>query len=156
MKKQLLLLATIFCLTSCTTLKPLVNVSSRLDVPDNTQAIVLSETLDKVKEAFKSKGLMIQSLEGGFKTEEILLDEGTRALYKVNQFDDQIRITAFWGITQKVKSQMVVWAGADAASAYDVNAWDQVIYDNTAKRPKKVFDYLIQILTESNLKYSYR
>jgi hypothetical protein len=156
MRKLLSILMILCGLSSCTTYKPLVNVTGRSDIPDNTQAIILSENIDKIKEAFKAKGIMIESLEGGFKTEEILLDEGTRAMYKVNQFDNQVRITAFWGITQKVKSQMIVWAGADAASAYDVNAWDQVIYDNKAARPKRVFDYAVQILNESNFKYSFR
>jgi hypothetical protein len=156
MKKLLLNLVTSAILISCTTYKPLVNVSSRSDVPNNTQAIVINETIDKVKEAFKKNGLMIQSLEGGFKTEEILLDEGTRAMYKVNQFDTELRLTAFWGITQKVKSQIIVWAGAEAASAYDVSAWDQVIYDRKDLRPKAVFDYAVQILVENNIKFSYR
>ena len=98
----------------------------------------------------------MESLEGGFKTDEILLDEGTRAMYKVNQFDNQVRITAFWGITQKVKSQMIIWVGADMASAYDVNAWDQVIYDKNEPRPKRVFDYAVQIISESNLKFTFR
>ena len=74
--------------------------------------------------------------------------------YKVHEFDNQIRITAFWGITQKVKSQMTVWAGADAASAYEIDTWDRVIYENKSTRPKKVFDYAIQIIESSNLKYS--
>jgi hypothetical protein len=99
---------------------------------------------------------MLKSMEGGFETEEILLDEGIRAMYKAHEFNNQVRITTFCGITQKIKSQMIVWARADVASAYDVHAWNQVIYDKDLKRPKKVFDYAVQIIEANNLKYSFR
>ena len=66
------------------------------------------------------------------------------------------QVSAYWGITQKVKSQIVVWAGAAAASAYDVHAWDMVIYDKDKARPKKVFEYAVQIIETNNLNYSYR
>jgi len=156
MKIRFCFLVFIITMTSCVTYQEMVNVTGRLDIPEKTQAIIINDSLTKVKEAFKKKGIMIETLEGGFKTEEILLDEGTRAMYKVHQFDNQVRITAFWGITQKVKSQIVLWAGADAASAYDVNAWDQVIYSKDSGRPKKVFDYAVQIVSENNLNFTFR
>jgi len=146
----------ILTITSCVTYKPLTSVQNRNDIPKGTQAIIVTGEIKKVKEAFKNKGIMLQSLEGGFKTDEILLDEGTRAMYKANEFDNQIKILAYWGITQKAKSQMIFWSGADVASAYDVNAWDQVIYRKNDKRPKMVFDYAVQILGENNINFSFR
>ncbi|MEK0337107.1 MAG: hypothetical protein QQN41_06700 [Nitrosopumilus sp.] len=156
MKNLILTILTFLFISSCTTYKEFVSVQARNNIPDGTQDIILTENIETVKEAFKNKGIMIKSMEGGFETEEILLDEGTRAMYKAHEFDDQIRITAFSGITQKVKSQMIVWAGHDAASAYDVHAWDKVIYDNRSARPKRVFDYVIQIIEATNLQYSLR
>jgi len=156
MKKLVLFILSFTLIFSCTTYKEFVSVQSPAKIPDGTQDIILTESIETVKQAFKNKGIMIKSMEGGFETEEIMLDEGTRAMYKVHEFDDQVRITAFWGITQKVKSQMIVWAGAAAASAYDVHAWDKVIYDNNTKRPKRVFDYAVQIIDANNLKNSLR
>lgn len=66
-------------------------------------SIIVTGDLEAVKSAFNNSGIMLQSKEGGFETEEILLDEGTRAMYKAHDFDNQVKITAFWGITQKAK-----------------------------------------------------
>jgi len=156
MKKLILVILTLLFIHSCTTYKEFVTIQPKNNIPNGTQYIILNENLETVKQAFKNKGIMIKSMEGGFETEEILLDEGTRAMYKAHEFDEQVRITAFWGITQKVKSQIIVWAGAAAASAYDVHAWDQVIYDKDAIRPKKVFDYAVQIIETNNIQYSFR
>ena len=143
-------------LSSCTTYKELVTVQNRTNIPDGTKDIILTEDLETVKAAFINSGIMVQSKEGGFETEEMLLDEGTRAKYKAHVFDNQIRVTAFWGITQKVKGEITAWAGQAAASAYDVKAVDQVIYDNKATRSKKVFDYAVQVLEANNLQYNLR
>ena len=156
MKRILITFFTILTLSSCMTYKVFIPVQANNNIPDGTQEIILTENIDTVKQAFKNKGIMLKSMEGGFETEELLLDEGTRAMYKVHEFDDQVRITAFWGITSKVKSQMVVWAGYAASSAYDVHSWDKVIYDKNSTRPKKVFDYAIQIVEASNLQYKLR
>jgi hypothetical protein len=154
MKNLLLVILALVFISSCASYKEFVSIQTKNNIPDGTQSIILTENIDTVKQAFKNKGIMIKSMEGGFETEELLLDEGTRAMYKVHEYDSQIRITAFWGITQKVKSQMTVWAGMAAASAYDVQAWDRVIYENKSSRPKRVFDYAIQIIEANNLKYS--
>jgi hypothetical protein len=156
MRTLFISILTLLTIVSCTSYKEFVSVQNKNYIPNGTQAIILTSDIETVKQAFKNKGIMLSSMEGGFKTEELLLDEGTRAMYKAHTFDNQVKITAFWGITQKVKSNIIVWAGADAASAYDVHAWDKVIYEQDAKRPKRVFDYVVQIIEESNLKYSFR
>jgi hypothetical protein len=154
MKKLFSAIFTLIFLYSCTTYKEFVSVQPKNNIPNGTQYIILSENIETMKQAFKNKGIMIKSMEGGFETEELLLDEGTRAMYKIHEFDNQVRVSVYYGITQKVKSQMIIWAGATAASAYDVHAWDQVIYNMKDLRPKKVFDYAVQIIEANNLKYS--
>ena len=59
-------------------------------------------------------------------------------------------------ITQKVKNQVAMLGGYSTANTLDVHGWQRVIYDNPSKRPKKVFDYAVQILKDSNLKYNFR
>jgi hypothetical protein len=154
--KNYFLIILILLVSSCFPMKEFISVQNQNNIPNGTQDIILTESIETVKEAFKSKGIMLKSMEGGFETEELLIDEGTRAMYKAHEFDNQIRITAFWGITSKVKSQMTVWAGYAASSAFDVHSWDKVIYDNKDLRPKRVFDYSVQIIEASNLRYKLR
>jgi hypothetical protein len=156
MKNLSFLMFLILSVSSCSTYTEIVSVQNRDNVPDGTKDIIVSGDLEIVKAAFTANGIMVKSMEGGFITEDMLLDEGTRAMYKVHDFDNQIRITSFWGITQKVKSEIILWAGAEAASAYDVEAFDQVIYDKSSSRSKKVFDYAIQIIESGNLSYTLR
>ena len=86
MKNLVLITLILLLITSCTSYREFVSVQTRNNIPDGTQSIILTdENIETVKEAFKSKGIMIKSLEGGFETEEILLDEGTRAMYKGNR-----------------------------------------------------------------------
>jgi hypothetical protein len=66
-----------------------VSVAPSNQIPQGTKYIIVTENLDSVKNAFKNKGIMIKSMEGGFETEELLLDEGTRAMYKIHEFDQQ-------------------------------------------------------------------
>jgi hypothetical protein len=151
-----------FLVFSCTAYKVYVPVQNQTNIPDGTQSITLTANPDSIKKAFISNGVMIRSSEGGFETEELLLDEGTRAMYKIHTYDNATKITAFWGITAKVKNQMSlatsVIAGYDAShsivSNYDVHAWDQVVYDKTETRPKMVFDYLVQLIEKSHLSFS--
>ncbi len=156
MKNSILLFSIFLFFSSCISYQVYIPVQSKSNIRDGTQAIVLSENLETVKKAFISSGILIKSMEGGFKTEEILIDEGTRAMYKVHEFDNQIRITAFWGVTQKVKTDMAIFAGEDAANMYDVHSWDKVVYNNKEKRPKRVFDYAVQIIESNHLKYILR
>jgi len=158
MKKSILIASTLM-LTSCYTYQPLVNVISYTGVPQGTTAIMLQYNLDDIKRAFISNGFLIQSMEGGFITDEKLLDEGTRAKYKVVQFDQASSITCYWATTEKVASQIRMWQTAIAGySTYqrDPMDWNQVIYDVGATRPKRVFDYAIQIVESNNFTYNFR
>ncbi len=156
MKKISLIIILTAILASCTGYKEFVQVQPRNYIPDGTMYLFVNADLETVQQAFNHAGIMTKSMDGGFETEGMLLDEGTRAMYKVHAFDDQVRVSSFYGITQKVKSSMVVYAGAAAASAYDVNAWDQVVYDKRMSRSKRVFDYSIQIIETAGLGFSFR
>jgi len=84
-------------------------------------------------------------MENGYETSEILLDEGTRAKYTFIQYDDQILIIPYWGITEKVASQISGMQHAMVGYSTSTNSalsWDRVIYDVNKTRPKK---YLIMV-----------
>jgi len=151
----IILLALLFS-EACTTYKEFIKVQPNSSIPESTQFVVVTSSMEDVKDMFRNNGILIKTMGGGFITDEILLDEGTRAMYKAVQFDGQVQLSAYWGITQKVKSEMVVWAGQSAASAYDVNAWTKVLYNKASWRPKKVFDYLVQVVESKNFVYALR
>lgn len=154
MKRFLFLIPVFFILFSCTTYKEYVTVQYRRDIPDGIQHILINADIDTVEKAFINEGLEIKLTEDGFKTKEMLVGEGTRAIYKANRYNDQVKVAAYWSITQQAKSQMVMWAGSEAAKDIDVHKWYKVEYESGLKRPKRVFDYLVQIIEENNLKYT--
>lgn len=143
-----------FMSTGCTTYRDLVTVTPRNDVPEGSTAIIVSAKIDEVKKMFIDNGVMLRTLEGGIETESVQLDEGTRAMFKAHDFDESVRITAFWGITQKAKRDIQLSLGDQAADQFDVNAWEQVIYKRNALRPKKVFDFGLNMVTRSGIPYT--
>ncbi len=154
--KHIIFLLFVILMTSCFTYQSYINVKPQYNVPEGTNSIVLAYEINSIKAIFNKSGVMTTTFDGGFQTEEILIDEGTRAMYKVHEFDEYIRLTAFWGITDKVKSQITMWAGYVAASSVDTDDWDRVIYQNDKTRPKRVFDYAVQILDDNVLKYQFK
>lgn len=155
MKKLLLLtIGSIFLFFSCMTYKEYISVKPSNKIPDGTQSIIIPNTsIDNIKELFKDNQIMYKTFETGIETEIVLLDEGTKAQYKVYEFDNNIKITSYYGITDKVKSQMVLWAGAAAASAYDTQSMNIVVYNENLLKPKRVFDYLVQMLETKGIEY---
>jgi hypothetical protein len=139
MKKLLFILFVL--MVSCTTYQTFVQVTPQGGIPDGCTEITCQATLDDFKSVLKTNSIMFKTADSGLETDEIIIDEGTRAKYKVYEFDGALKIVPYWGITQKVKSQMGVYAGAAAASAYDTEGWDRVIYNSGEKRPKRVYDY---------------
>jgi hypothetical protein len=153
MKKLLVVLLSIM-MASCATYKEYVSVVPSSQTPNGTKALIVPNTsIEQIKQVFKNNQILYKTFETGIETEIIMLDEGTKAQYKVYAFDSDLKITAYWGITDKVKSQMVIWAGANAASAYNTESMDLVLYDSKALRPKKVFDYVTQLLNKENIIY---
>lgn len=153
MKKLFIVLLSIM-MSSCVTYKEYVSVAPSTQIPNGTKALIVPNTsIEQIKQVFKNNQILYKTFETGIETEIIVLDEGTKAQYKVYTFNNDLKITAYWGITDKVKSQMVIWAGANAASAYNTKSMDLVLYNNKALRPKRVFDYLTQLLNKENIKY---
>lgn len=153
MKKLFIVLLSIM-MSSCVTYKEYVSVAPSTQIPNGTKALIVPNTsIEQIKQVFKNNQILYKTFETGIETEIIMLDEGTKAQYKVYTFNNDLKITAYWGIADKVKSQMVIWADANAASAYNTESMDLVLYNNKALRPKRVFDYLTQLLNKENIKY---
>ncbi len=155
MKLWLLFITAFLMLISCTTYEEYVTVQYRRDIPDGIQHILIKADIDTAEQAFINEGFEVKRTDYGFKTKEILVGEGTRAMYKAHRYNEQVQVAAYWSITQKAKSQMVIWAGSEAAKDIDVHTWYKVEYESGLKRPKKVFDYAVQIIEANNLKYSF-
>ncbi len=143
-----------FSLISCST-KTFIAVEDSNRVLNGTKAILVDsyENVDYLQDAFIDNGLLISNLEGGFITEEFLIDDSTRGKFKVIYGSRYYRIIAYWGITAKVQANIAVWAGTNAANSIDPHSLEPVIYSKNEKRPKQVFDYAIQILESKGIEF---
>jgi hypothetical protein len=150
MKKVMILVMVVSTIlfTGCFSYKSFISVTPAIDVANGSTEIIARGCLNDVKTVLKKNLIMYKEYEGGIETEEILIDEGTRAKYKIYQYDDMIKMISFWGITQAVKSQIIVFAGYSAASAYSTEGYTRVIYDRDVKRPARVFSYGYQLMKE--------
>jgi hypothetical protein len=156
MKKILIFPLLIFTLISCMTYKSFVQVNV-YEVTKGSTEIVFQGTIDSMKAVFRKNGILYNVKENGLETEEILIDEGTRAKYQVIEYEDNVlKMVPFWGITDKVKMQITMWAGYVAASSYSTESWDRVIYDTYTSRPAKVFHYGIQLAKQVNPDLTYK
>lgn len=145
MKKLIIVLAVMLMSgAGCTTYKPFIAVAPAT-IPYGSTEIIASGSIDDVKSVLQKNTIMFRESEGGLETEEILIDEGTRAMYKVYAYENNLKIVPYWGITQKVKSAMTVWAGYGAASAYSTDDWERAVYEKgmngKMSRPGMVFSY---------------
>lgn len=154
MKKLLLLtIGSIFLFFSCMTYE-YISVKPSNKIPDGTQSVIIpNATLDVVKELFKDNQIMYKTFETGIESEIILLDDRTKAQYKVHEFDNTLKLTCYRGYTDKVKSEMTLWVGYVEASKYDTQSMNLIVYDKNILKQKKVFDYLIQMLETKGIKY---
>jgi len=156
--KKLIIISFVALFAACTSYKTFIQVTPQTGVPKGSSEVVCTAGIDQFKEVLKANNIMYKAADdgGGIETEEFMIDEGTRAKFKVYVFDDKLKIVPYWGITQKVKSEMTVWVGYAAASAYDVNALDRAIYDNNTSRPGKVFCYACQLAKKMNVQLTYK
>lgn len=139
-------------LLSCYSYEEYIKVQEQRGIPEGSSEIIVQNDIETVKNAFKNSQMLITEVEGGYKTEKTLLDEGTRAMYKLYEYEGATKVVPYWGITDKVKRQM-------AAISYEMaNLSDtkmkRLTYDRDKGRTKKVFDYAVQILKEANLDYT--
>lgn len=143
--KRILTLVMIGSLLSCMSYKQYIEVPDYKAVPEGKKEIYVMTSLDKMKEVLQKNNIFYNEMPGnqGIITEVILIDEGTRAQYRIYvvQNETALLIVPYWGITDRVKSEIAIVVGNDSAQLVDDKDFKRVIYEKAAKRPKKVFDY---------------
>lgn len=138
-------LTLLLLLSACTTYKPYVTVTDQTDIPEGSKEFIVNDGIESVKASLKENTIAYVQNDLGLETEEILLDEGTRAIYKVYVLDSAaVKIVPFWGFTDKVIAEAQLWGGTAAASTMS-HEMKRVIYKRKELRPKKVFDYGVQL-----------
>jgi hypothetical protein len=152
MKKSTILITITIALllTSCYTYKTFIAVENSVDVPNGSKEILFKGNVQDFLTVLTNENILYTKLENGYETSEILLDEGTRAKYRIFQQNDSIvKIIPFWGYTAKVNSQIAgmqqALVGYSTVNGYDANEWTRVLYKKNEARPKSVFDYGIQL-----------
>lgn len=139
-------------LQACATYTPYIQVNSLNGVPRGAKEMISKCNINALRETLKKQNIFIRNvIEGqGFETDEILIDKGTRAMYKVYDIGEgKIKVVPYWGITQAVKTNVALIAGTAAASGYETDDWYRVEYNQDAARPKTVFDYGYQLLKDA-------
>lgn len=132
----------IFLLASCTPYKSFITVTPRTDIPDGSREFVVYAPLAAIKDSLKAQTIAYIPNEAGLNTEQILIDEGTKAEFRIYAVDSvSVRVVPYWGITEKVASQVRIWSGLDS----NTEEMTRVIYKKSEGRPKIVFDYGVQV-----------
>lgn len=132
-------------LGSCTSYQSFVTVNDRTDVPEGAKEIIVKQSISTAIDSLKSNYIAYNIDDWGIETHEILLDEGTRAAYKVYPLDSTgFKVVPYWGYTDKVISQAALWGGSTATASMS-HEMTRVIYKKESLRPKRVFDYAIQL-----------
>ena len=145
---QVFFILLVSCGLSSCTMQTFVTVVPRSDVPRGAKEFTVTATEDQVLSALRSEQIMFNKIEGGYRTEEILLDEGTKAVYAVHVYEQGIKVVPYWGITDKVRNQIMLVAGY-SHSQYASQELQRVIYRPAELRPKMVFDYGVQVFSKA-------
>lgn len=141
--KNLLLLAVF--LTGCTTYKSFVTVTSRDDIPEGTKEFLVNKSLSELKAKLKAETIPYNTTEWGIATHEVMIDEGTRAVYNLYELDStSVKVVPYWGYTDKVISEAQLWGGTAATNSMS-DEMKRVMYKRRELRPKSVFDYGVQL-----------
>ncbi len=141
-------IALIFLLFSCTTYQSFIQVNDFDSIPNGSKEIIVLGPIEYFLDVLKENTIHYYESGNGIVTDEILLDEGTRAQYKVYEMKSQIKIVPYWGITQKVINEAQLWGGYET-TAFMSKDMERVIYNSSKKRPKKVFDYGIMLASQA-------
>lgn len=128
--------------TACTTYKPFIAVTPRTDIPVGSQEFIVQATMDEVKDTLRAASIGFTTNETGVDTEEVLLDEGTKAKYRLYPVDGGVKVVPYWGFTQKVAGQIRFWTGINQST----EELTRIKYTTSAGRPKMVFDYGVQLI----------
>lgn len=137
-------------LTSCFSNKVFIPVKPQTNISAGAKYVIVNSNEQDVKSAFNNKGILTKTYDGGFETESIIINENLRVMYKAHVFDNQVRISSFWGLTQRGKTQASTFVDM---KDYNVDSWEQVIYTKTNSGPKTAFDYAVEIVENSNLPF---
>jgi hypothetical protein len=145
-----LLLVLIVISSGCYTYQNFVEVPPRTDIPNGTTEFFVATDIPSIQNSLRVNTIAYTENEVGIETQEIILDEGTRAKYSVYQIDTiLVKVVPFWGYTDRVKSEVAVWAGYAAASTMS-NEMTRIVYKKTSEsRPKKVFDYGVYLFEKA-------
>jgi hypothetical protein len=106
-----------------------------------------------MKAIFTKNSILFNVRENGVETEEILIDEGTRAKYQILKFENgNLKMIPFWGITDKVKAQADIASRVISghSSSLSTEGWDRVVYEKPDLRPSIVFNYGVQLAKQVN------
>ena len=125
---------------ACVPYKSFITVTPRNDVPKGATEIHVEVPMEVFLDALKTNGILYTVNESGAMTEEFMIDEGTRAKFTITEFDGTLRIIPYWGITDAVRQQQMLWAGV--TTGYEMT---RVVYHPQETRPKQVYDYAVQI-----------
>jgi hypothetical protein len=156
--KKLLTFSLIATLVSCSVYKPYIQVQS-FEIPKGCKEIVFQGTLDSMKAVFTKNGILYNVKENGLETEEILIDEGTRAKYQILKFDGgNLKMIPFWGITDKVKAQIDMSSRiiSGHSSSVSTESWDRAIYEGPDLRPSIVYNYGVQLARQVTLTVTFK
>lgn len=132
-------------LSSCTTYQNFVTVTDRTDIPEGSKEFIVNKSLSSLKDNLKTETIAYTAQEWGIETHEIMLDEGTRAVYNLYALDSAtVKVVPYWGYTDKVISEAQIWGGTAATNSMS-NEMRRVLYKRKELRPKRVFDYGVQL-----------
>lgn len=126
----------------CSTYKSFITVAPRADVPDGAKEFIVYAPMMAIKDSLKASMIGYIPNEAGLNTEQIMIDEGTKAEYRIYTIDSaSVKVVPYWGYTEKVASEVRIWTGVRV----NTEEMKRIIYSKDAGRPKKVFDYGVQV-----------
>lgn len=129
-------------IAGCSAYKSFITVNPRTDIPDGTKEFVVYAKLAAIKDSLKASTIGYIPNEAGLNTEQIMIDEGTKAEYRLYTIDSSsVKVVPYWGYTEKVASEVRIWTGVRV----NTEEMKRIIYSKDSGRPKRVFDYGVQI-----------
>lgn len=131
-------------IAGCSAYKSFIAVTPRADIPDGTKEFLVYAPLAVIKDSLKAATIGYIPNDVGLNTEQIVIDEGTKAEFRIYTVDSaSVRVVPYWGYTEKVASEVRIWTGVRV----NTEEMKRIIYSKSAGRPKVVFDYGVQVFS---------
>lgn len=153
--KKLIIVLTVAILSGCTTYKKFVEVKDVKHIPNGVTKLFAETDLKCMEQLFVDANIKYEDISNGISTQIFQIDEGTRAYYDVFEKNNIVEIHCYWGITEMVNSQVAAWAGTGQAVALSSMEMKRLVYKKSETRPKIVMDYMVTLLENKNIKYSW-